>query len=216
MQHSLAFLLRLCLFAALLFSVHCGSDTGTHPSSSAIDASAIDASAIDASAIDGNLCSTVVQGQANGGHLHTANDCDPVTYPTNPPSSGTHYPDWAMYKTYTSPVPWGFLVHDLEHGAIVILYNCPGGCADEVAQAQALIDGLARDKNCGAAPMKIVLAPAPDLTARWAAAAWTWTLRADCFDRQAFASFIGAHYEGPDTEAACGGGLDRSVSGWCP
>ena len=206
MQHSIAFVLRPSLFAALLFSANCGSDTGIHASSDGFDASAI----------DGSLCSAVVQGQANGGHLHTAKDCDPVTYQTNPPSSGTHYPDWAKYKTYTSPVPWGFLVHDLEHGAIVIVYNCPEGCADEVAQAQALIDGLAPDKSCGAAPMKIVLAPAPDLNVRWAAAAWTWTLQAACFDRQSFASFIATYYGGPDTEAECSRGVDRSASGWCP
>jgi len=164
--------------------------------------------------MDGNSCNVVVESQPNGGHLHTT-DCAPVTYASNPPSSGTHYPDWAKYKTYSAPVPWGFLVHCLEHGAIDIVYNCPDGCPDEVAQAQALIDGLAPDPGCGA-PMKIVLAPAPDLDVRWAASAWTWTLRATCFDKQAFASFIAAYYQGPDTEGACDGGLDLSASGWCP
>jgi Protein of unknown function (DUF3105) len=162
-----------------------------------------------------NACNVVVQSQSNGGHLHS-NDCDPLTYASNPPSSGTHYPDWAMYKTYSAPVPWGFLVHCLEHGAIDIVFNCPDGCPDEVAQAQVLIDGLATDQGCGGAPMKIVLAPDPSLDVRWAASAWTWTLRATCFDQQAFASFIAAYYQGPDTELACGGGLDLSASGWCP
>jgi hypothetical protein len=169
-----------------------------------------------ASALDGSLCVAEVAGQPNGGHLHTAKDCDPVTYPTNPPSSGTHYPTWAAYKTYAAPVPWGFLVHCLEHGAIVMAYNCPGGCADEVAQAQALIAGLRPDPACGGAPMKIVLAPDPGLATRWAASAWTWTLRAPCFDRQAFAAFIASHYDGPDTEAACDTGVDWSATGWCP
>lgn len=166
-------------------------------------------------ALDAGACTAVVASQANGGHLHTANDCDPVTYPTNPPSSGTHYPDWAVYKTYASPVPWGFLVHCLEHGAIVMAYNCPGGCADEVAQAQALVDSLPADANCGGAAMKTVIVPDPSLDTRWAAAAWTWTLRASCFDSQSFAAFITAHYQGPDTEMACGGGLDLSATGWC-
>jgi hypothetical protein len=113
-------------------------------------------------------------------------------------------------------VPWGFLVHNLEHGAIDIVYNCPGGCPSEIAQAQAFIDGLAPDKSCAGARMKIVLAPDPTLDVRWAASAWTWTLRADCFDVAAFSSFTAAYYEGPDTEAACGGGLDLSSTGWCP
>jgi len=166
--------------------------------------------------LDGNTCNVVVVNQPNDGHGHTAQDCDPVTYASNPPSSGTHYPDWAEYKTYSAPVPWGFLVHCLEHGAIDIVYNCPGGCPDEVAQAQTLIDGLGPDGACDGAPMKVVLVPDPSLDVRWAASAWTWTLRATCFDKQAFAAFIAAHYEGPDTESACGGGLDLSASGWCP
>ena len=48
--------------------------------------------------MDGNSCNVVVESQPNGGHLHTT-DCAPVTYASNPPSSGTHYPDWAKYKT---------------------------------------------------------------------------------------------------------------------
>ena len=164
---------------------------------------------------NGNPCNVVVESQPNGGHVHTP-DCTPVTYASNPPSSGTHYPTWAMYKTYSAPVPWGFLVHCLEHGAIDIVYNCADGCLDEVAQAQALIDGLAPDTACDGAPMKTVLAPDPNLDVRWAASAWTWTLRATCFDSQALASFVAAHYQGPDTEAACGGGSDLSASGWCP
>ena len=164
--------------------------------------------------LDGNPCNVVVESQPNGGHQHVP-DCSPVTYASNPPSSGPHYPDWAMYKTYAAPVPWGFLVHCLEHGAIDIVYDCADGCPDEVAQAQALIDGLSPDQACGAA-MKIVLAPDPSLDVRWAASAWTWTLRASCFDKEAFASFIAAYYQGPDTEAACKRGLDSSASGWCP
>ena len=112
-------------------------------------------------------------------------------------------------------MPWGFLVHCLEHGAIDLVYNCPDGCADEVAQAQALIDGLAPDPGCAGARMKIVLSPDPSLEVRWAASAWTWTLRAACFDKQAFASFIAGHYQGPDTELACDDGADLSAIGWC-
>jgi hypothetical protein len=99
---------------------------------------------------------------------------------------------------------------------IVMVHNCPEGCADEQAQAQALIGSLGSDATCGGAPKKVVLAPDPALGTRWAASAWTWTLRVPCFDRQAFADFIAAHYDGPDTEAACDNGVDWSATGWCP
>src|SRR5687767_10539255 len=43
--------------------------------------------------------------------------CAPLTYGTNPPSSGNHYAIWAAYQTYDRPFPRGFWVHNLEHGA---------------------------------------------------------------------------------------------------
>jgi hypothetical protein len=139
-------------------------------------------------------CTAVAAQHPDEGALHV--DCLPVpTYGTNPPSSGNHYPTWADYKTYPTPVPWGHLVHSLEHGAIVIVYNCPGGCADEVARAQAFIDALPVDPECTAPDVRrVILAPDPLLDVRWAASAWTWTLRASCFDPVPFGAFVKAHY----------------------
>ena len=143
---------------------------------------------------DGGTCTAVVAQHPDEGAVHV--DCTTqLLYGTNPPSSGNHYPIWANYKTYAAPVPWGHLVHSLEHGAIVIVYNCPDGCADEVARAQAFIDALPLDPECTAPDVRrVILAPAPTLDVRWAASAWTWTLRASCFDETAFGAFVAAHY----------------------
>jgi hypothetical protein len=143
---------------------------------------------------EGGACTTAIAQHPNEGAIHV--DCTPVpTYGTNPPSSGNHYGIWADYKTYTTPVPWGHLVHSLEHGAIVIVYNCPDGCADEVEAAQAMIDALPTDATCTAPTQRrVILAPDPHLDVRWAASAWTWTLRASCFDAAAFNAFALAHY----------------------
>ena len=46
------------------------------------------------------------------------------TNPMAPPVGGTHYDQWANFERYTAPVPWGFLVHAMEHGAIVLAYRC--------------------------------------------------------------------------------------------
>lgn len=139
--------------------------------------------------------------------------CSPVCYGTIPPSSGNHYPVWPVYQTYAEPVPWGFLVHGLEHGAVEVIYNCPAGCPDEVAAAQAWIDALPIDANCQMPP-RVILAPDPTQDVRWAATAWTWTLRADAFDPVAFQAFFDAHYDhGP--EVICGGVIDQSATGWC-
>lgn len=147
--------------------------------------------------------------------------CSDVSYMTSPPSSGNHYSVWAAYKTYDTPVPWGFLVHDLEHDGIDVVYNCPAGCPDEVAAAQAWIDGLPDDALCGGRP-RIILAPDPTLTCRWAAAAWQWTLSGGVFRVDPFQQFYDKHYESPDPSlqapemALCANGIDEPAGGWCP
>lgn len=170
---------------------------GSGGTSGAVDAEVVE--------IDGGACMATIAQHPDEGATHV--DCLPVPkYGTNPPSSGNHYMIWADYKTYATPVPWGHLVHSLEHGAVVIVYNCPGGCPAEVARAQAMIDGLpypldpadvdVAGGNACTAPTKgrIILAPDPTLDVRWAASAWTWTLRASCFDEATFSAFARAHY----------------------
>lgn len=151
--------------------------------------------------VDGSACNAIVEQHAIEGATHVP-ECSPVTYGTNPPSSGNHYPVWAAFRTYSSPLPRGYYVHDLEHGAIVVTYNCPGGCASEVAQAQAMIDALPADPLCpegGALQRRVILTPDPLLDVRWGASAWGWTLRASCFEPQVFTQFATDHYaQGPE------------------
>src|SRR5450432_2249594 len=134
--------------------------------------------------VEGGQCTSTIQRHADEGFVHIS--CTkPTDYQTDPPSSGNHYSCWAAYQTYAAPIPWGNLVHSLEHGAMVIAYNCPSGCADDVANIQSFIDGLPPDADCAPTLGKnrIILMPDPMLAgARFAASAWTWTLRADCFD----------------------------------
>jgi hypothetical protein len=167
----------------------------------------------DAAVVEGGVCTSVIESHPDEGATHIA--CtQPAVYLTEPPSSGNHYPVWAAYQTYASPIPWGNLVHSLEHGAIVIVYNCPAGCDDEVARAQAWIDALPADPACPGFGNRIVLAPDPTLDVRFAASAWTWTLRADCFDEVAFTQFFQDHYD-HGHEVICGGGAN-TPDGWCP
>lgn len=158
--------------------------------------------------VDGGACTAVIAQHPDEGAVHVA--CTPIpTYGTRPPSSGNHYMIWADFKTYTTPVPWGHLVHSLEHGAIVIVYNCSSAdaaCAAEIARAQAMMDALPFPLSPVDADVldgfqcvlptrhRVILAPDPTLDVRWAASAWTWTLRSTCFDETTFGGFIKAHY----------------------
>jgi hypothetical protein len=102
---------------------------------------------------------------------------------------------WAAFKTYAAPVPRGFLVHALEHGAVVFGYNCPDGCAADVAALQAMLDARAADPLC-VAPLKnrFIVAPDPLLDARFAVSAWGFALKLDCMDVVEIGAFIDAHY----------------------
>ncbi len=132
----------------------------------------------------GGACDAVYAAPAYEGANHV-DDCSPVSYASNPPSSGNHYSTWAAFGVYTDPVPRGFWVHSLEHGAVVFSYQ-PG--ATDVAQAETLIESLV-DPDC-AEPPRIILTPDPLLDTAWAASAWGVTLRASCFDQQAFEIFF--------------------------
>lgn len=47
-----------------------------------------------------------------------------VEYNSNPPTSGPHYEQWEKPGIYNRPLQDEKLVHSLEHGYIVISYNC--------------------------------------------------------------------------------------------
>jgi hypothetical protein len=142
--------------------------------------------------------------------------CEATSYQTNPPSSGNHYFVWASYKTYTAPVALGYLVHNLEHGAIVVGYNCPGGCQPDVAKLQAWIDSRPVDSLCEGLPSqrRMILAPNPFLDVKFAASAWLWTWKADSADTASLSAFADAHY-GRASEDLCNAG-NPDVTTTCP
>ena len=47
-----------------------------------------------------------------------------VNYNSNPPISGPHFPVWAKKGLYDRLLSDGYLIHSLEHGYIVISYDC--------------------------------------------------------------------------------------------
>jgi hypothetical protein len=140
--------------------------------------------------------------------------CTDIAYSTNPPSGGDHYGVWAAFQSYDTPVRPGFLVHSLEHGAVVFWYDCPEGCADEVAEVEAFIAALPEDPLCVAVPRRAALVPYPELGSRWAASAWGFALTADCFDADEFGSFYTEH-TGQGPENLCGNG-QTDVATRCP
>jgi hypothetical protein len=55
---------------------------------------------------------------------------------TSPPSGGAHYPEWAVWGFYTSPVNPRQVVHNEEHGGVILWWG-PKVPASTVAKLQA-------------------------------------------------------------------------------
>ncbi|OGM15709.1 hypothetical protein A2985_01030 [Candidatus Woesebacteria bacterium RIFCSPLOWO2_01_FULL_43_11] len=47
-----------------------------------------------------------------------------VTYTSNPPTSGPHFPVWAKPGVYDRFISDGYLIHSMEHGYVIIWYDC--------------------------------------------------------------------------------------------
>jgi hypothetical protein len=144
--------------------------------------------------------------------------CSAIDHPFVPPSSGDHYSIWANYVTYTSPVPWGFLVHSMEHGAVVLAYDPSSGAAMQIQTAFAAlitahgVDPICRDETW---PSRFIVVPAHDLRTPIAALAWEHTYEASCLDMASLSAFVEANY-GRAPEALCIAGENLSATGWCP
>ena len=108
-----------------------------------------------------------------------------IDYTDPPPAGGDHGSCWAPYGTYDTPLGPEFWVHNLEHGAVVFLYDCPEGCEDELEQLRDLPGDQQRT----------ILTPYPELPTRFGAVAWGHRLLSDCLDRDAFERFYSVHFD---------------------
>lgn len=186
--------------ALLLALWGCGKAEPSTPSDAG--AQPLEVTAIDAG------CAIAVESWAPGAGVHVPVGTD-LSWPSNPPCGGAHYPVWAAFQEFTSPVPRGYYVHDLEHGAVVLLYNCAlvaGDCApflDALRQAAA---ALPDDPKCGGGVrVRTVLSPDPLLADPLAAASWGFVYRAQCVDLPSLKAFAAAHYaHAPEDECANG------------
>ena len=74
-----------------------------------------------------------LQSPAIEGHQHVSAPAH-VSYKTNPPTSGDHYPSPASTGTYNQAIPDETLVHNLEHGHIEYLWK-PGQVNQDLVTA---------------------------------------------------------------------------------
>jgi Protein of unknown function (DUF3105) len=117
--------------------------------------------------------------------IHVAIDT-PITWSSNPPATGTHYPIWAAYDRAYTGLDRGFWLHDAEHGAIVLLYNCGATpCPEIVDGLTAIVRAMPVDPSCTAPVRNRALVASDPLLPDGvvvAAVAWDVYYTASCVD----------------------------------
>jgi hypothetical protein len=129
---------------------------------------------------------------------HEEKDFKPSDYKTNPPTSGTHFPQWyddGVYEPGTTE-NLGMLVHTLEHGRINVQYK-KGTPAEDVAKLEALL----AEQNDGY--HMLLYENTTGMDAQIAATAWTHSLTCDEMNDKVFDAIrtFRARYidKGPET-----------------
>jgi hypothetical protein len=125
-----------------------------------------------------------------------------ITYSTNPPTSGDHWPATAEWGVYNDAPDDERLVHNLEHGGVVIYYNPSLLDAPTVDQLKSLTRQLNSSRAC------TILTPRASLEDNQAIAltAWGWLATLNRYDEAAIQAFWNEHIaKGPEFEAGvCG------------
>lgn len=122
-----------------------------------------------------------------------------TSYNSTPPTSGPHWNERGKapiaWAAYTSQQPDEAVVHNLEHGGVLIAYN--GISGDDVANLRSLRTRYPRDKY---GEVKIVIEPYDRLEpGTIALAAWGWIDKLQSYDERRIISFLAAHIgQGPE------------------
>ena len=126
------------------------------------------------------------------GNLHVAQDT-PITYNTDPPTSGTHYPGAAEGGFYDTPIPAGNLVHTMEHGGIIIYYNPATVTLQQQAEIEAFLQPAIGDFST------VVAVPRNDLQFDIILTAWRTWLRLPDYDMDRIRDFTDVYIgHGPE------------------
>jgi len=119
------------------------------------------------------------------------------TYNSNPPTSGAHYEQTEPWGISDRPLVIERLVHNLEHGGIVIYYKCDvktdKSCEELIAKLKDITQQLMKKDK------KVVLAPNEKIDSKIAATAWGWFDKMEVFDEERIRQFFSDHINrGPE------------------
>ena len=127
-----------------------------------------------------------VQSIPNQGQTHIQRNASHPPYNSVPPTSGWHWGDAVAPPGISrEPIPNEMQVHNLEHGEIMVQYDCPQGCPEVISKLEEIVRSY---------PKKVILAPYPGLfdqsQHRIALTAWTKLVYIDDVDEDFIRKFI--------------------------
>ncbi len=105
-------------------------------------------------------------------------------YNSDPPTSGSHYAGLEAWGVYRETVVPEQQIHYLEHGGIILHYNCQ--CPGEVERLTQLVRGFDGGD-------RLILHPYPAMDSRFAVTAWAKIDKFNEFDDGRFRTFIEAY-----------------------
>jgi hypothetical protein len=115
----------------------------------------------------------------------------PIAYDANPPTTGIFHATW--YPTYgvaTEPVPSSTWLHNVAHGGVVLLYHCPDGCPELVAQANDLGSTLSPDRNPRFGVPRLLVTASDEINSPIALVTWGKLLELNAFDPDQIVAFF--------------------------
>jgi len=161
-------------------------------------------------ACDGKL---TVEKDTSGEHVPMSTQ---IEWMNNPPTSGPHFDFWAAWDRQYDELPRGHWVHNAEHGGVILLYHCDGGCPEVVDGLLSVARAMPADPACVAPVTKRVIVTGDSLLppgVQVAAVAWNHAYTASCFDDYV-ATFAAEHYAmAPEDLCASGASLGGTLIG---
>ncbi len=123
---------------------------------------------------------------------HIPDGTTATDYNSDPPTSGQHYDTPALAGFYDDAIPDEQLVHNLEHGYVVIYYNCSNltadACQNLKAQIQNGIDRAGLDRFTQSS--KLIAVPRPAMADLITYTSWGRLYRADQFGLDQFLQYV--------------------------
>ena len=126
--------------------------------------------------------------QVDQGRAHIPEGGSHAPYNSSPPTSGWHYERWTSWGIKDQPLPPELYIHNMEHGGVILHYNCPDGCPDEIERMSDIVRGT----------HETILMPNPDMESRFALTAWNWLLTMEEYDDALAKDFIRNHLNSPN------------------